>query len=421
MMTLAQTASGIAHAKARDLARMRWIATGLLALMAVIFVAASLAMPGRPWLGAVRAFAEAGMIGAIADWFAVTALFRRPLGLPIPHTGIIPRNKDRIGEALGNFIAENFLTAEVLQAKLHQFELAHWGGEWLADPARTRALGARIAAALPEALLLLPPNAIRDIIAAIAQAAASAVPAAATASKILDAAWSDGRSQAALDWGVEKLAIYLAEHDELVTEQVEAKSARWMPKFVDRFIAGKIGAALQDLLRELREPGHPWRQEIHTAIETFIVRLRDDPELAERAEAIKQSLLRDPRVLDYARTVWNDLEARLTAGGDADAVAERLAQLLASAGQWLRANEAVRADLNAWGRRVAGGLIAPRRHEIGRFIAQIVAGWDSKAVVDKIELQVGSDLQFIRINGTLVGGLVGLALHFAAQLLPVSP
>lgn len=400
--------------RTRDLARMRFIATGLLGLMAVIFVAAIHYEPRWPWLAAVRAFAEAGMVGACADWFAVTALFRRPLGLPIPHTGIIPRNKDRIGEALGSFIAQNFLTAEVLTAKLQQLELAHWGGEWLADPDRAKALAGRLARALPQMLDQLPPNLLRNLVASLARSTANAVPAAPALANLLAAAWHDGRSQDALDWLVEKLAAYLAEQDEVVEGHVSAQSARWMPKFVDRYIAGKITDGVQDLLHQMRSPDHPWRLEIRTMVEGFIDRLRSDPNLAAHAETIKRAVLQDERVLGFAETVWTDLETRLR--DNRDTLAEPLAQMLMSLGAWLQHNDAARSELNAWARTMARRVIAPRRHEIGRFVAQVVAGWDSKSVVDKLELQFGPDLQYIRINGTLVGGLVGLLIYAFTRL-----
>ncbi|BCW90430.1 hypothetical protein sos41_35990 [Alphaproteobacteria bacterium SO-S41] len=402
--------------RARDLRRMRTLATGLLVLMAVIFVAASYGMRSLPWLGWVRAFAEAGMVGACADWFAVTALFRHPLGLPIPHTGIIPRNKERIGEALGSFIATNFLTADVLDAKLKQLELARWGGEWLVQPGEAVKLAQRMTALIPDALLLLPPNAIREAIGSAAIAAAGAVPAAPAASRILAAAWSDGRSQVALDWALQRLAKTLEEHDDVLKGQVTARSARWMPKFLDRLIAAKITDGIQALLAEMQAPDHPWRMELHQVIENFIAQLRDDPELAEKAEAIKRQLIQDPALHDHARSIWDDLEARFLAG-DSAALATRLEKLLLDLGAWLQANDATQGRLNAWARTVVGRLVAPRRHEIGRVVAQVVAAWDSKSIVDKLELQVGPDLQYIRINGTLVGGLVGVIIYAASHAL----
>ena len=413
---LAAAAGSRDDLKARELKRMRTIATGLLVVMAMVFVAASLADDRWPWLGYVRAFAEAGMVGACADWFAVTAIFRRPLGLPIPHTGIIPRNKDRIGQALGDFIANNFLTVDVLDSRLKQLEVARWGGEWLRQPRHARRLSRRLAALLPGLLKVLPKDMLRDTAGSAGMAAAKAIPAAPTASKVLAAVWNEGRSQALFDWGVDQLAAYLAEHGEEIQANVETRSWKWMPKFVDRLIAEKVTSGLGQVLEEMRAPDHPWRQELARAIETFIERLAHDPDLIAKGEALKLRLLQDPVLHEQARSLWNELEARLTSA-ESLAVAERLEQMLLALGEWLHTEQGAQARLNEWARILARQVIAPRRHEIGGFVAQVVAGWDTKGIVDKLELQVGKDLQYIRVNGTIVGGLVGLTIYTLSQLL----
>jgi uncharacterized membrane-anchored protein YjiN (DUF445 family) len=241
-----------------------------------------------------------------------------------------------------------------------------------------------------------------------------AIPAAPTASKALAAFWNEGRSQAMFDWGVDKLATYLAEHEDLIQEKVEAKSWKWMPKFVDRMIAEKVTSGLGELLAEMKAPDHPWRQELRTAIENFTVRLANDPELIAKGEALKLRLLEDPVLREQARGLWIELEERLS-GAESPGVADRLEQMLLALGHWLHTEETAQARLNEWARILTRQVIAPRRHEIGGFVAQVVASWDTKGVVDKLELQVGKDLQFIRVNGTLVGGLVGLAIYAASQ------
>jgi uncharacterized membrane-anchored protein YjiN (DUF445 family) len=183
-----------------------------------------------------------------------------------------------------------------------------------------------------------------------------------------------------------------------------------MPRFVDRAIAAKITAGVQALLQEMLSADHPWRQQLRQAIEAYIARLADDPELLARGEALKARLLSDPRLIAHAELLWTDLERRL---GEIEGreIAGRLERLLGALGNWLDAEEGAQAKLNAWARALARQVIAPRRHAIGDFVAQVVSAWDTKSVVDKLELQVGRDLQYIRINGTLVGGLVGLVLH----------
>lgn len=419
-MAAIATASAPDLQKLRDLRRMQAVATGLLVAMAVVFLAASYGVRARPdlavALGYVQAFAEAAMVGACADWFAVTALFRRPLGLPIPHTAIVPRNKERIGQSLGGFIADNFLTVEVLDTRLKQLEVAHWGGEWLRQPRHARRLATRLASVLPGVLRVLPKDMLRETAGSAAAAAIRAVPAAPTASKLLAALWNDGRAQGLFDWGVDRLSVYLAENEEAIQAKVEGRSWKWMPKFVDRIIAQKVTSGLAELLVEMREPQHPWRQELTTAIEGFIERLAHDPDLIARGEALKARLLADPAVREQAAHVWNDLIERLSDGRSA-VLAERLEQMLLALGQWLQTEKTAQARLNEWARILAREVIAPRRHEIGGFVSQVVASWDTKGVVERLELQVGKDLQYIRVNGTVVGGLVGLAIFSVSRAL----
>jgi uncharacterized membrane-anchored protein YjiN (DUF445 family) len=413
-------------ARARALARMRRIATGLLILMAAVFIAASLGQARWPdlatGLGYVQAFAEAAMVGACADWFAVTALFRHPFGLPIPHTGIIPRNKDRIGQSLGGFIADNFLTEAVLEEKLRRFEVARWGGDWLREPENAQRTARRLAVALPRVLAALPRGALRDLAASGALGALRAAPAAAMASRLLDALWRDGRGERLIDTGLDFAAAYLAERGEDLEAQVARQAPAWMPRWADKIIAGQIGKNLLKTLRDMRDPEHPLRARIRTAVEDFIRRLAEDPKLQADVESWKQRLIDDPVVRSQASEVWAALEAGFTSGlaKEPRLVAERLEKTLAALGSWLAEDPMAQKRLNEGARALALQGIAPRRHEIGLFVAQVVASWDARSLVDKLELQVGKDLQYIRINGTVVGGLVGLAIHALAQAFSLS-
>jgi uncharacterized membrane-anchored protein YjiN (DUF445 family) len=286
----------------------------------------------------------------------------------------------------------------------------------LRQPRHARRLARRLAALLPGLLKVLPKDMLRDTAGSAGMAAAKAIPAAPTASKLLAAVWNEGRSQALFDWGVDQLATYLAEHGEEIQANVETRSWKWMPKFVDRMIAEKVTSGLGQVLEEMRAPDHPWRQELARAIEAFIERLAHDPDLIAKGEALKLRLLQDPVLHEQARSLWNDLEARLSSA-ESLAVAERLEQMLLALGEWLHTEQGAQARLNEWARILARQVIAPRRHEIGGFVAQVVAGWDTKGIVDKLELQVGKDLQYIRVNGTLVGGLVGLTIYTVSQAL----
>ena len=400
------------------------MATGLLAVMAVLFVLASLAT--SRWAGAayLRAFAEAAMVGGCADWFAVTALFRRPLGLPIPHTAIVPRSKERIGAALGRFIVENFLSPELLDAKLRELELATWGGAWLEQPANARLVADRALIFGPVLLRASPPGALEELAGAAALAAVRSVPAAPAAATLLAAAWDEGRSEPLVERALILLGDYLSEHQELILEKVQAQSWRWLPAWVDRAIARKITQGLAQLLSDVRAPDHPWRLKLGDGVQTLITRLATDPDLRAKGEALKLQLLEDPRLGAYAHRLWSELEARLKSGwaddrptGDHGAARERIEHLVVKLGGWLRNDAAVQRTLNAAARSLARSLLVPRRQEIGRFVAQVVDGWDARAVVERLELQVGPDLQYVRISGALVGGLVGLAIYVASRLL----
>ena len=406
--------------RARELKRMQAVATGLLGLMAVVFVAASHGQGRWPALAYLRAFSEAGMVGACADWFAVTALFRRPFGLPIPHTAIIPRNKDRIGAALGGFIAENFLTEAVLQDKLRELELGRWGGAWLRRPANARRLAAQIAAVLPQVVGAAPQGAIGDLARSALLTVVRATPAGPTAGRLLEGLWREGRGEAIVERSLDLAAAYLEANKERLREQVAAGDS-WWTRWLDRLLAGRAIDGVVGALHEMRNPDHRLRRELRVAARRWIRRLRTDPELQARLEAVKLRLLSDPGLSARLAEAQDALEAAIAGqlAADPAGLASRLESVLRALGGWLAQDSPARERLNVWARELATGVIAPRRQAIGRLVAEVVAGWEAASVTEKLELQVGRDLQYIRINGTLVGGLVGLvifALSRAARL-----
>jgi uncharacterized membrane-anchored protein YjiN (DUF445 family) len=381
--------------------------------MAGVYVVAGFWPRPAPWLGYLRAFAEAATVGACADWFAVTALFRRPLGLPIPHTGIIPRNKDRIGEALGAFIADNFLTAEILEAKLRRLEIGRWGASWLRQPSNAAILAARLVGLLPELLALATPAARRRFVGAIVTDAIAALPAASLASGAFRAIWSGERRAAILDAGLDLVARSLASNQDLVRAALAGRTYSWLPRWLDQKIADKALRALSAAVEEMRDAEHPWRERVRHYLDDFIDRLETDPAIGERAEAIKRQITSFPPLLARIGEFSDALEAWLRPNTDEDAriLAERLARLLADFGAWLYDEAEAIEIFNDWARLAVRRTIAPRRHEIGALIASVVAGWDARSVVEKLELQIGADLQYIRINGTIVGGLVGVLIY----------
>ena len=397
---------------------MRRIATLLLVFMTGVFIVTSLI--SWPWLAYVRAFAEAAMVGACADWFAVVALFRRPFGLPIPHTGIVPQNKDRIGAALGRFISANFLSPSVLARRLEKIDAVEFAADWLGRPGAARRIAEPASRFLPAALGAMPREPLIEWLATTALRGLEGVPAAPLASRILALVWARGETQALLDSGLDYAESSLIRHKDFIRATVAQKSSRFIPKWVDALLADRVISGIQSSLAEMRKPEHPWRLDIARAIETLIFDLANNPDMRARGEAMKREILANPAFVAQVREVCESLHGQASADFSAHAavVADGLEFALLALGRWLREDAQIRARINRWGRRAALRALSPRRAEIGGYIEDVVEKWDATTFVDRLELQVGADLQYIRINGTLVGGLVGLVIFIASKWLP---
>jgi uncharacterized membrane-anchored protein YjiN (DUF445 family) len=395
-----------------ELRRMRTIATSLLVLMSAIYLGTRFAPASWVWTSYVGAFAEAGMVGACADWFAVVALFRHPLGLPIPHTAVVPENKRRIGAALGRFITNNFLSPRVAITRLASVDAVGRAARWLEDERNARAATAAVARLVPRALELVPKAAFEEWVGMAARRGVDAVPVAPLASRGLAILWAQGAAQALLDQGLDFIETTLARNKATIVRQVSKQSSRWMPKWFDNMVAAKVILGLEGTLQEMREPDHPWRAQVNALIEKLIDDLAHDPEMRAQGEALKQEILAHPVFVRQAQALWDELEASLK--GDlphhAEAIAAWAAATLSALGYWLEEDEARRARINRSLRLLVLRTVLPRRAEIGAYFAEVVDSWDAASLVSRLELQVGKDLQYIRINGTLVGGLVGLTI-----------
>jgi uncharacterized membrane-anchored protein YjiN (DUF445 family) len=395
-----------------ELRRMRTFATMLLVLMAAIYLLTRRAPPSWVWAPYLGAFAEAGMVGACADWFAVVALFRRPLGLPIPHTAVVPENKRRIGAALGRFITNNFLSPRVAIARLSSVDFAGLAARWLADERNARTIAAGAGRVIPYVLDLVPKAAIEEWVAFAARRGIEAVPAAPLASRALSILWAEGAGQTLLDQGLDFAETMLDKHKATIVQHVSQRSSRFIPKWVDDMIAAKVINGLSGTLKEMREPDHPWRDEANALVEKWIDDLAHDPETRAKGEALKRKILANPVFAEQARALWEELEAGLRDDlpRHAEAIVAWLAASAGALGRWLEADAARRATINRRLKLFALRAVLPRRAEIGAYIAAVVDNWDTATLVERLELQVGKDLQYIRINGTLVGGLVGLLI-----------
>jgi uncharacterized membrane-anchored protein YjiN (DUF445 family) len=402
----------------RELRRMKAFATGLLVLAAAVFAVARANEDGPAWVGYVEAFAEAAMVGALADWFAVTALFRYPLGIPIPHTAIIPRRKDQIGRSLGAFVQDHFLTKEVLTERLHGAHVGRRLGLWLREPENAERASEAIADAIRGTIEVLDDRDVQDAIGGLVQRRLEQTQVAPLVGKAIDVAVEGGHHQRLLDAVLTGLATFLDDNRATLRARLDRESPWWIPEPVDDRIFRKIFAGVQSFLADVgRDPNHEVRIAIDGRIREFAERLRSDPGMLAKGEEVKRDLLAHRDVQAWLQSLWGELkQAMLDAAGDPQSeLRRRLTVGLARAGERIIIDKELQAKLDGWVERVAGYLVDNYRGEAAALIATTVERWDSADTSRRIELQVGRDLQFIRINGTVVGGLAGLLIHTVGE------
>ncbi|CAB3674602.1 hypothetical protein LMG3441_01255 [Achromobacter kerstersii] len=410
-----------------QLRRMKIAALALLVAMVCGFITSHV-MGGQGAWAWVRAFCEAATVGALADWFAVVALFRRPMGLPIPHTAIIPSNKDRIGDNLAVFVRDHFLDPDTLMEKLRVFDPAARLSRWLVRPKQAHALsdGARRVAL--QTLDMLDEQAVRGVIQEFVVKNLRRWDAAGTVGEILGLLTRDGRHQELLDAAMERLGGYLGEDD--VKERASTLLVKFARKEWPRIIAAvdviksvdgiadnladRLALALVQEVRDvLSEPDHPVRRDYEAWVLNYIERLKSDPALSAQVEDLKQRAIDHPKVQEYVQGLWDDIHAALRRDlSDEDsALARHLESALLALGRKLGEDPSLRDAINnhvlGSARRLTGRL----RIGVTEHISRTVKNWDERHLVDELELSVGRDLQYIRFNGTLVGGLIGVALH----------
>lgn len=393
---------------------MRWIATGLLCVMAVLFVATSLLLDRYPWLGLIRAFAEAGMIGALADWFAVTALFRHPLGIPVPHTAIVPARKNEIGRVLADFIRDHFLVRDTVAARLEQVDMAARAGAWLAVTDNARSLGRDISVALVWLLHATDSTELRSALRETLRAALDRAPLSSGFQAALDVLSSGEHSQAMVDQMVRFARDQLKLNKELIRDRIGERSPWWLPKFVDREIYDQLLAELTRLLDEIGDDAdHPARAHFNAWLGEVRAAVGKDPDLMRRGRTLKDEFLDHPAVRDYVNDVWEKVREFLVASLRDPQSLSRLAidGELQEIGRGLREDGQVNRNVNRWLRDLVLYLVDNYREPVSAFISDTIEQWDPAATSARIELYIGRDLQFIRINGTLVGGLVGVGIY----------
>ena len=400
--------------QARRLRRSRAFATALLVAMAALYAATTWYLSPTPWISALRAFAEAALVGGLADWFAVTALFRRPLGLPIPHTAIVPARKNEIGRALARFIRDHFLVREAVARHLARTSLAARLGAWLEDGANAAKVGADVAAALAWSLRTSDGGELRAALGGGLKAAFDAVPVNRAVATLLEVLATGDRADLIIDQLVEFGRTELASNRVLIRVRIHEQSPWWLPKFVDQEIFDKLVTAVEELLDAIaRDPTHPARGEIKERLKTLHLAFASDPELAAKSRALQQDLVAHPAVRGYAFELWQRFAAELSSAlaDDASALRVGLEREIAGFGARLRTDETLARELDRWLERLLLHVVDRYRDPLSEVVSETIESWDPGETARRIELNIGTDLQYIRVNGTLVGGLVGLALY----------
>ncbi|ONI68570.1 hypothetical protein BWI15_36900 [Kribbella sp. ALI-6-A] len=411
------TLSGPDLVRQRGLRQMRLVALSLLVLAAIVYIL-TLHRDGA-W-GYVNAASEAAMVGALADWFAVTALFRHPLGLPIPHTAIVPTRKDSLAESLEQFVTENFLSEEVVAGKMASAAVSRRAGEWLADSnhaERIVAEGARTVGAV------LPKLGDADVTAFVRGSLLprfAQEPLSPIAGHFLESVVDDGAHHALLDLVFDEAYEWLRDNRDVLGEVVGPRAPRWSPRWVDSLVIDRIHREALAWLSGIRnDPNHAARQAIDRLLGQFAADLQRDPEMMERFEAFKRRMLEHPDLAPSLTAVWDAVRTALI-----DAIADpisplqtRAVQAIKELGTRLQTDEPLRAKVDARAAEAVGYVVRTYGSEIVSVISDTIERWDGREASARIELHVGRDLQFIRINGTVVGALVGLVIHTVSQWL----
>jgi len=410
-------------ARAAELRRVKTVATAVLAATLALFVAAKLLLPIHPAFGFVAAFAEAATIGGLADWYAVVALFRRPMGLPIPHTAIIQSNQQRIADKLGEFIEVHFLEPGPVEAKLRQIDFGSFIADWLRDRKRSADLSRFSLRLLPEAVSATETSGLQTFITRRIATQLQSIDLAPLAAGTLRAFVQEGRHQGLLD------DILRIVHESLTQPQtmamVREKIRGELPTLLklyraDKYLVNKIVASATAFFDEVRsDSGHPFRGEFDRMVLSFIDRLGSDPSYAERIATLKRDLLARPELSGLIRDIWSNARSFIerSASGETQVLQQHLASMFAKAGEALKADSELRAEINGGLVIVLRTFVADQKSGVSSFISDQVKAWDMGQLISLIEINIGRDLQYIRFNGSLIGGLAGLGLYTAEFLL----
>ncbi|HET9452733.1 MAG TPA: DUF445 domain-containing protein [Gemmatimonadaceae bacterium] len=407
--------------KQRRLDQMKRRATGLLVGAVVVYVLTLLLEPRFPWIEYVRAMAEAAMVGGLADWFAVTALFRHPLGIPIPHTAIIPSRKDRVARTLGAFVQTNFLTRAVIQARLQNARVGERIARWVSEPANARLIARQAATALASGAQVLKDEDVQEMIGASLEQRIRKTQIAPIAGRLLGVVTEGNRHQELLDEAIALLARFVEQNHDLIRARVQAESRWWIPSAVDEKIFQKVVTSIERTMVEIRDdPAHPLRERFDQALRRFVENLQHSPDTHARAEEIKRDLLDAEAVRRFSASIWVDAKASLLRFAERAGAAEQeggtMEHAITSFGEAMLADPALMQKADDMVIDVVSSLVERYQREIADLITHTVQNWDADVTTHRIELAIGRDLQYIRINGTLVGALAGLLIHVITKV-----
>jgi uncharacterized membrane-anchored protein YjiN (DUF445 family) len=400
-----------------QLVRMRRIAGSLLLLMALLFVVARVLQSTYSYLSFVTAFAEAAMVGGLADWFAVTALFRRPFGLPIPHTAIIPNNKDRIGESVANFLQHNFMTHQVLREELAHVDFAGTAAQWLVDEHNSRAVAHQITRAVPAVLHMVEDEDASAFLRKALSGSLANVKFAPLLAQLLTVLVAGRQHHILLERILGIVARAFEQNRPYIRQKVHEHSPRWIPKMLDEKFFERLIEGIEAILAELRSDESEWRVRFEAATQELIGKLSTSPEYEAKLQAMIAQSVGHPLFRSYLQEVWQDVKQRMLADTSSpeSRLAARLEQALQVLGRTLEQDPVIRDKLNEWLRAVVADTIVEGRDVIASIVKRVIRKWDGETVARKFELYVGKDLQYIRINGTVVGGAVGVLLHAVSR------
>lgn len=408
--------------KKRQLFLYKSFATGLFVLMAALFVTMTLLQKQHSshWLGYIRAFAEAAMVGALADWFAVTALFNYPLGLKIPHTNLIVNSKEKIGDNLGNFVVENFLSPETIRPYIQKLKVSNIAAEWLNVEKNQHNLVNEVSIILLNILNKLEDETVINFISRKAKEMVGDFKIQKLIGNGLEYLIEKNDHQKLITALSSQIKNYVLQHQNLVKERVKKESFSLIPKFVDDALANKITSGLSDYFREVEEnENHPLRQEITRKILDFSIDIQENEKWEEDFKDIKSSFLDEEKIKIYAKDVWLNIKQNLLTelSQNDSALKNYVGKNVQEFALNLKSDAALQQKIDGWIRLTAYKYILKNTHQFGELISSTVGNWQGKELSEKLELEVGKDLQFIRLNGTLVGGLVGLIIYTIAHFL----